>query len=523
MADTEQKRRDLRSSRCLGSAAGRLLSRTCNDPEAVVRSCMERREDLARRGWRAEEGGGDEESRDPFGQVREFEEELEEGTGSEDEVGSRVVAQEGGTRIGEEALDGEGGGAAATPAAAAASGSASAAAQRQSARPVGSGTGCSSSEEDMGEHSRHELRIGGGLPAATPERRLTTKPWRRDPDWLYPSFIGVAAREAAAAEATARASAAAVVQGPPVGFAGAGDFPELPEAEAQAVMAQLGMKSVDLTGGEDEASESTAPHLRGGGCGATHLQADTRSGTAWIGAKRAAAGSGSVEKRRRTDDDLAPGRLGAPAAAAINLVLDWPGLDEPSEDDPFGHVADDLAAQPSPRGRRQVAELEDDVNRAGDRRGELRRAAQDGQGGDDEMRSESADTQEGRGRDHRHSPEDGVRHRMDERDHTSTTGRKRSLAEWRPEDGPERKRQRHPFGRRYLGVKSDPVDAANARGHSLRITGPVIWCNLCGRYATRRLGKALKSDCSGTAGPAYVTRLARLRDGRHPLTGKFIL
>ncbi len=77
-----------------------------------------------------------------------------------------------------------------------------------------------------------------------------------------------------------------------------------------------------------------------------------------------------------------------------------------------------------------------------------------------------------------------------------------------------------PYGRRYLGIQSDPVDAADSRGHALMVTGPVIWCNRCGRYAARRLGKALKATCPGTAEAAYATRLSRLRDGLHPLTGQ---
>ncbi len=57
LADTDQKRRDLRSSRCQGSAVGRLLQRTCNDSEAVSRACVERRQDLLSRGWRPRRGG----------------------------------------------------------------------------------------------------------------------------------------------------------------------------------------------------------------------------------------------------------------------------------------------------------------------------------------------------------------------------------------------------------------------------------------------------------------------------------
>ncbi len=78
-------------------------------------------------------------------------------------------------------------------------------------------------------------------------------------------------------------------------------------------------------------------------------------------------------------------------------------------------------------------------------------------------------------------------------------------------------------GRRYTGVVSDPVDADGAQGHSLFITGPIIWCDRCGRYATRRVRQSLKHACAGSATGAYPTRLARLRSGRHPMTGELIV
>ncbi len=80
------------------------------------------------------------------------------------------------------------------------------------------------------------------------------------------------------------------------------------------------------------------------------------------------------------------------------------------------------------------------------------------------------------------------------------------------DQGPHRR-----YGRRYTGVVGDPVDALDAEGHRLMITGPIIWCDRCGRYATRRLGRALKAACCGNATGAYATRLSRLRRGLHPL------
>ncbi len=78
-------------------------------------------------------------------------------------------------------------------------------------------------------------------------------------------------------------------------------------------------------------------------------------------------------------------------------------------------------------------------------------------------------------------------------------------------------------GRRYASVEADPIDARDGMGHSLFITGSVVWCGLCGRYAARRLGAALKRQCPGRADGAASTQLVRLRAGRHPLTGKALL
>ncbi len=64
------------------------------------------------------------------------------------------------------------------------------------------------------------------------------------------------------------------------------------------------------------------------------------------------------------------------------------------------------------------------------------------------------------------------------------------------------------------------MDAEEDNGHSLFITGPVIWCGRCGRYAMRRLRRTLRNACVGEARAAYATRLARLRAGLHPLSGE---
>ncbi len=75
------------------------------------------------------------------------------------------------------------------------------------------------------------------------------------------------------------------------------------------------------------------------------------------------------------------------------------------------------------------------------------------------------------------------------------------------------------LGRRRVSQHADPVDTADAFGHTLVITGPIVWCARCGRYAARRVGRALKSRCTGSAAGAYAHRLARLRQSKHPITG----
>ncbi len=548
VADTEQKRRDLHSSRCLGSAAGRLISRTCNDPEAVSRSCMERREDLAKRGWRALEGGGDEMGMDSLGPAGDFEEELEGRLSSEEDPVEDIAGERGSGGLGWE----EDGGAAAVSASAAASGSASAIAEGGSARQAATVGHSSSEDEPSGRPQRHQRpRVGAGPLAIASERRPTTKPWKRDPDWLYPSYIGVAAREAAAAVTAARPPATAEADEPALGEGELRDWPELPAAEARAVLAQWGMRSHGPSGGE----EPRGPQDEG--------------------RERALS---RARKRPRL------GHHHHPHSPHHQLEPFGLGPDELSDEDPFGYVAEDLAAQPPLSGLGRVAgdrrrvrqrvlddearpqqddqrrlhgdlhrpELDDPAARdsgfvASADRGARGRADQDTRRRDRDMGVAPMSTEEDSGSAQRPSPRQGSR-----------PMRKRPGVE-ASEDagvqrGPERKRarlatgppgeggrgaaeaardaqqqrhgaavQRRQFGRRYLGVSGDPVDAADARGHVLLVTGPIIWCGRCGRYAFKRLGRALKADCSGDASGVYGSRIARLREGLHPVTGGNLL
>ncbi len=75
------------------------------------------------------------------------------------------------------------------------------------------------------------------------------------------------------------------------------------------------------------------------------------------------------------------------------------------------------------------------------------------------------------------------------------------------------------YGRRRVSHVADPVDACDSRGHTLVITGAMVWCARCGRHAVRRIGRALQTQCPGFASGVYVSRLARLRRAQHPITG----
>ena len=59
--------------------------------------------------------------------------------------------------------------------------------------------------------------------------------------------------------------------------------------------------------------------------------------------------------------------------------------------------------------------------------------------------------------------------------------------------------------------------------HSLRRCAQVVWCGSCGRHAAARLGKGLLNPCRGIATGGYPSRIARLKAGRHPMTGEQLI
>ncbi len=347
----------------------------------------------------------------------------------------------------------------------------------------------------------------GSATAEVVSRPLTTLPWLRDPDLMYASYIGVAAKEAAAAKAaaTAQRPVAALEQLAAPLFS---SFPELPEEEAKNVIARLGERSnreppegfsdgskwkrrrtsllaaepgTEIETGEEAAAVASA------GLGLEVDDDDRDLGTHLMsrvgGSKRLAEGPQRPGKKRRAESEPDPGlraaALGVPESAGGEPVsgtaVGRGGAGSVGEG--YGAFEDYLSG----RGEAQRATVEAQAQRGEGISAVQTRTAAGGSAAID----------------------DGKR------------GRKRK-------GSPDAARRR-PFGRRYTGVTCDPVDAADSGGHALVITGPIIWCTVCGSHAARRLGKALKAACPGGASPANATRRARLRAGLHPLSGKPIV
>ena len=55
--------------------------------------------------------------------------------------------------------------------------------------------------------------------------------------------------------------------------------------------------------------------------------------------------------------------------------------------------------------------------------------------------------------------------------------------------------------------------------HRLRRNANAVWCAVCGRSAISRIGVGLQRPCRGAAEGAYPARIARMKAGRHPVTG----
>ena len=117
------------------------------------------------------------------------------------------------------------------------------------------------------------------------------------------------------------------------------------------------------------------------------------------------------------------------------------------------------------------------------------------------------------------------------------------MAGTRPEE--EQREEEDPFGHLHSGMDhaepaatvqegTQPIDVdrsavldctdqhvVEARAHLIRRRGAAAWCEACGRWAISRVGRGLSGVCSGVLG-SYAVRRARLREGKHPLTGRLL-
>ncbi len=616
-AQVEQRRRHLRSSRCLGSAAGRLLQRACEDPEAVSRCCAHSKRDLLGRGWRArtladaEEDDGAAEPSGPFEESHGLEGEEEGGyvwgredeerreaedeergveaagmeeageVGEEDSRGqwAAVPGNTGGTGEGGSGISGSStgtpggsGGAQAVgvtereaharevPATKAGTGAspertkekgAAVAAQSAAAAGVeGAGTSASSTSKAQPARFRRPGLARGPDPPVQPLQRSATGSTRA------PSSASAAPPGAAAAlaEGTAAHGALDAPAGKGARAGGASSSSRsamaAPEAAAAARSAGASSSLQAALGGSSKRSLASAsipsassaadsgpavktqrrareiweydppwlylPHLR------SRWEVDeeerrgiTRDRSPTMDDDLTFSGGG---KRRRllqptatpsaspSEAGLQPGVGGGPASAddgggAEVTRPTWAGYDDPEvggwehEDlspvSPWGAAAFEQPPSEEDEGPSTAVAAGGASQAAGDAAASSRQTHSRGEGRSATRSPRTATGAESGGQ---------LRRRG-----TSQTGRGSGS------------------GRRYTSAESDPVDASDGRGHSLFITGSVIWCGLCGRYAARRLGAALKRQCPGRADGAAATQLARLRAGRHPLTGRPLL
>ncbi len=259
-------------------------------------------------------------------------------------------------------------------------------------------------------------------------------------------------------------------------------FPELPEEEARVVIAELKGSATRREGQYEGGVSWEARHKkpRTAAAASGPRQADAIADDQEGMRAEAGADASHAAKRRRIERTPAEERDGR-SATAEHEEGQLSRISDDFDEDPFNFIEEDLAAQPPL------------VNRQAQRRAAGIAGPGTGDGGPQEEAGE------------RHSP---AAKRARHETSVSQTG-----------GGPGGQgAERRQFGRRYTGLSADPVDARESNGHSLHITGPMIWCAICGRYALRRVGKSLKSRCVGQALGAYATRLARLREGKHPMT-----
>ena len=75
-----------------------------------------------------------------------------------------------------------------------------------------------------------------------------------------------------------------------------------------------------------------------------------------------------------------------------------------------------------------------------------------------------------------------------------------------------------------IGCYREALEERDAR-HTVAFRGPLAYCNKCPCFAERRVGSRFKGACvlsAGRAAAAFSYRLARIRDGKHPIIGEAI-
>ena len=71
-----------------------------------------------------------------------------------------------------------------------------------------------------------------------------------------------------------------------------------------------------------------------------------------------------------------------------------------------------------------------------------------------------------------------------------------------------------------VAVPPQPATSGAHQSHALRWTGHVVWCSKCSRHAAERLGVGLIREYRGTTDGADLARTARLKSGKHPVSGE---
>ncbi len=458
-ARTALKLKDLQSSRCLGSAAGRLLARACLDPLALSRYCVLSRGDLERRGWTArsvedraavppdlrgdwfDEGDDLHEDAEPLTEdhtghesavVDDVREQMDEGDigrdlraeqTAEGDIGQRGVTDEGEDQELEDVT-----GSGHTGASSTGSMVVSGISGRMPQARVRSGEDESEDHDAAADRDVATLAGADAGAAATPI-------WMRDPDWLYLPHLQHRHPPR---------------QRSPSGHGG---------DHARAIGGHASERANAI--GDDAAATSHSP--------------SASSTMAWIPLAGTATGGEThlVHKRILQDSSV-------PSASSSSSPGTWGTT---------ARAVRRRTGEATVVGAKRPALVQEATSRQVRARVSMAAAEVPGQGGDQRDVHHGGDNAE--------VPLPGAE-----------VSSPLELA--------------RPCGRRYVAHVADPIDVADAQGHRLCVTGSLIWCAKCGRYAERRLGKALKSQCVGKAEGVYASRLEKLRGGRHPISGDFI-